>query len=121
MEALWSAMPCIPADVIFWIGPKLQTKGYRWAPSTFLTGRDLHNSSTSGAASLTRKGLRVRYPGWMLGCPKGRRVQAQFHIMDANETVYMVSCLDGVSRGYRTPELSLDHWSLEPTYIGKST
>jgi hypothetical protein len=49
-------MPNIPSDVIFWIGPKLQKKGFGWAPSTFLNGRDLHHNSeliNTGAANLT--------------------------------------------------------------------
>jgi hypothetical protein len=59
MEKLWSVTPKIPADVIFWIGPKLQTKGFRWAPATFLNGKDLIKNRDSGIAFLTDKGLQV--------------------------------------------------------------
>jgi len=122
METLWSQMPHIPPDVIFWIGPKLQRKGFRWAPSTFLNGRDLHHNSeltSAVATNLTRKGLRVRYPGWMLGCRKRLQVKARFYFMDTSGTLYMVSCLDGASREYLAPDRSLDPWSLEPAHISQ--
>jgi hypothetical protein len=79
METLWSEMPNISPDVIFWIGPKLQKKGFRWAPSAFLNGRDLHHNSeltNAGAANLTQKGLRVRYP---VGCSAARNVSRSRH------------------------------------------
>ncbi|RDL30357.1 Uncharacterized protein BP5553_10235 [Venustampulla echinocandica] len=121
METLWSEMPNIPPNMIFWIGPKLQKKGFRWAPSTFLNGRDLHHFdfAEAGTAKLTPRGLKVRYPGWMLGCQQGLQVQAQFRIMDTSETLYMISCINGASREYLPPDGSLDPWSLEPP--GQST
>jgi len=116
MESLWSEMPNVPPNMIFWIGPKLKKKGLRWAPSTLLNGRDLHNVDFAEAdtAKLTPRGLRVRYPGWMLGCKNGLQVQAQFYIMDTSETLYMISCFNGTSREYLSPDSSLDPWSLEP-------
>ena len=124
METLWSEMPNIPPDVIFWIGPKLQKKGFRWAPSTFLNGRDLqHNNklTSAGAANITQNGLRVRYPGWRLDCQQGLQVRAQFYFMDTSETLHMASCLDSASREYLAPDHSLDPWSLEPAQIKQST
>jgi hypothetical protein len=114
MEAFWSALPEIPADVIFWIGPRLQTKPYRWAPSTFLTGRDMSNNRNIESAKLTEDGLLVHYPGWLLGCKRGRKIKAQFHMMDAGGVIYRVSCLDGISRQYADPDSALDMWKSEP-------
>ncbi|RFU30656.1 hypothetical protein B7463_g5707, partial [Scytalidium lignicola] len=122
MEILWSMMPHIPPDVIFWIGPKLERKGFRWAPSTFLIGRDLliNEMTNPYTATLTQRGLLVRYPGWMLGCKRGSKVKAQFHILDASGTIYMISCLSNVSRQYLPPDESFNPWILEPDYTSQA-
>lgn len=111
MEKLWSIMPSIPSGCIFWIGPKLTAKGFRWAPATFLNGKDLIKNRDTGIACLTEKGLQVQYPGWMLGCYRGKNLQAQFRMMDVSGRIYMVSCFDGISRQYLPPDSDLDPWT----------
>ena len=77
MQRLWTTLPRamrgIPADIIFWVGPRLEGKGYRWAPATFLKYysengimlNPLHVSSTA----LSRCGLTVQMPGYSISQP----------------------------------------------------
>ena len=111
MELFWNALSSIPPHVIFWIGPKLQNPGFRWAPATFLTGRDLQyhqGLDTSRLARLTKDGLVVRYPGWALGPAGGYKIRAQFLMIDNTGKAYMVSCIDGQARQYLPPMQVLD-------------
>ena len=121
MEKLWSVMKHIPQHVVFWIGPKLERKGFRWAPSTLLNRHDILTGSevdSVEAATLTTNGLLIRSPGWLLGCSKGRQIKAQFYMVDTSDTVYMVSCINPQNREYYSPEDSLNPWLLEPTVEG---
>jgi hypothetical protein len=60
----------IPAELIFLPGPKLSTRGFRWAPRTWLNGggnevpRPLSSQQTG--AQLTLDGLLLRCPGFKL-------------------------------------------------------
>lgn len=113
MQTLWKMMERIPPEMIFWIGPKLQTKGFRWAPKTFMNGRDwtiLSGQHNEFGATLTKDGLKVHFPGWVLGCAPGRPIKAQFVMVDIDETIYTVSCLDCDTREYHDPDKSLNPW-----------
>jgi hypothetical protein len=113
METLWKMVERIPPEVIFWIGPKLQTKGLRWAPKTFMNGREwtrLTGNHNEFGTTLTEDGLSVHFPGWMLGCAPGSPIKAQFVMVDNNQTVYTVSCLDRNTREYHDPDKSFNPW-----------
>ncbi|EXJ81109.1 hypothetical protein A1O3_07397 [Capronia epimyces CBS 606.96] len=68
----------IPADVVFFPGPKLQDAGFRWAPSTFLyplpTGT-IFGGSREGICS--QEGLTASWPSYSLRFP------ADFSYQDA--------------------------------------
>jgi hypothetical protein len=76
MAAFWSLLPALSVQVIFWSGPKLEQKGYRWAPASFLhqSGAvllDIDVKSTleaeeASSATLTEKGLCFSCPGILL-------------------------------------------------------
>lgn len=63
----------------------------------------------------------MRYPGWMLGCKKGLKVQAQFYIMDTWDTIYMISCIIQTAREYLPPNESFNLWLLEPEHMSHAT
>lgn len=92
MEVLWTLMPHIPSDVIYWSLPTLEKKGFRWAPSSFLNCRhDLYQQSGFQNGQLNPRGLLVRYPGRQLGCPRDLKLTRQFRMVDACDTIYLVS------------------------------
>lgn len=73
MKAFWDAMSPCYRDLVFWQGECLQEKGYRWAPSTFIsvTGDILtpfrHDSPIEQLATPTSEGLLFQFPGIMIG------------------------------------------------------
>ncbi|KAL1885306.1 hypothetical protein Plec18167_001963 [Paecilomyces lecythidis] len=113
MKIFWTTVEKIPPEVLFWIGPKLQTKGFRWAPKTFMNAREwsnLNGSYNEFGATLTEDGLRVHLAAWMLGCSRGRPIKAQFVMVDTHKTVYTVSCLDGNTGEFLDPDNSFNPW-----------
>lgn len=73
MQTLWKMMEKIPPEMIFWVGPKLQTKGFRWAPRTFMIGREwtiLSEQHNQSGATLTEDRLKVHLPGCYLVAPR---------------------------------------------------
>jgi hypothetical protein len=77
----------IPPGMIFLAGPKLQVRGFAWAPSLWMCkrSRDLASPifvSEQRLSFLTRNGLHVQYPGIQLH-PGRRLLQSQFWIPTA--------------------------------------
>jgi len=83
MELLLANMPEIPPGMIFLPGHRIETEGFRWAPQTWMSGREpdypdplsITSSKTSfpcgfnivlSHSLLTPKGLMVRFPGYQL-------------------------------------------------------
>lgn len=57
----------IPQEIIFYTGPRLKDKGWRWAPSTLLRPDDDPKlASPSSPAQIMPRGLGVTYPGFTL-------------------------------------------------------
>ena len=61
----------IPSGFIFLPGQKLSSKGFRWAPRSWMTGQELEDPSplnppNPSAQLITNMGLQVRYPGFRL-------------------------------------------------------
>ena len=77
MARVWDEFPEIPVGIAFSKAPrKLNVKGYRWAPKSFMGSLDLDsrlwegpNGTWSGplTTSITPGGLAIRRPGWALG------------------------------------------------------
>ncbi|KAK3167402.1 hypothetical protein OEA41_010529, partial [Lepraria neglecta] len=69
MQVLWELLsqssPGIPSAVIFSSGPRLSAAGYRWAPSTLLSGNAMQIllPENSGTGVPCSEGLKVRFPG----------------------------------------------------------
>jgi hypothetical protein len=83
MGVLVKSMPEIPPAFIFLPGSRLPMKGFRWAPSTWMVGREMEfpdplslpsspmpfpreYNIVQGYSVLTPDGLMVRYPGYIL-------------------------------------------------------
>ena len=62
------AKDAIPAELIFLPGPKLSSRGFRWAPRTWLHACDhkLPRPLSSQQTKLTPDGLQFSYPGFKL-------------------------------------------------------
>ncbi|KAI4212788.1 MAG: hypothetical protein LQ351_004490 [Letrouitia transgressa] len=72
LSRLAAISPCpIPPGMIFLPGPRLPAKGYGWAPSTWLSSRDIDSPDpltlpNLGHTKLTKEGLEVHFPGFLL-------------------------------------------------------
>lgn len=77
MKAFWQSMTTIPVSSISSPGPKLQERGYRWAPATFLGGQraklPLGDPNNTRYASLTPSGLEFSCDGFILTVPQLHR------------------------------------------------
>ena len=77
MARVWDEVPEIPVGIAFSKAPgKLNIKGYRWAPKSFMGSLHLNsrewegpNGTWSGplTTSILPGGLAIRRPGWVLG------------------------------------------------------
>jgi hypothetical protein len=73
MKVIWDAQPEYFAPCLFWEGPKLPFKGYRWASLSLMdsyitSGKTYHGKSSP--AILSPDGLLVQIPGILLSGPK---------------------------------------------------
>ncbi|RDL41096.1 uncharacterized protein BP5553_01075 [Venustampulla echinocandica] len=59
----------IPASILFLPGPKLQDEGYRWAPASLIDLK-IMGGEQSLTAHVTPRGLRVKYPAFLLSPPQ---------------------------------------------------
>lgn len=77
MEKMWSFMPAvprgIPQNIVFRVGPRLTTPGYRWAPATLLDsvasslGLEEHFvAEDEHVGTLSHAGLVVHLPGHLI-------------------------------------------------------
>ena len=97
MEQFWSLLPEIPQEVIFLDTPRLHTRGFGWAPSTFLQGQQrLWHAATETSATLPAmlipKGLIICAPARKLGCAIGTPYVSTFEFFDAQDIRYAVMC-----------------------------
>ncbi|MCJ1327321.1 hypothetical protein MMC10_003989 [Thelotrema lepadinum] len=113
MKRFWELQEAYSGDLIFWSGYRLKDKGYRWAPASFMNQRlamlpgDIESNKDSPAFR-TESGLKVTYPGVILGCLNGHRPGHTFWLRDANrDWTYWIECqkhLDEPSAtGYSPP------------------
>lgn len=68
MEEMWRQVGCVPKGIIFHHGPRLQRKGFRWAPLTFMGARPGHimRDFTVAGAPFHGSGIEVNYPGFIM-------------------------------------------------------
>jgi len=76
MKKLWNLLQrqdptCVPSGIVFMPGQRLQLKGFGWAPLTWMSGQEIsHPDPLStpqlGAEIVHEKGLKGRYPGFLL-------------------------------------------------------
>ena len=83
MQRLWTLMPKasrgIPATIIFWLGPRLNIPGFRWAPATLLVPSTKNEwviipNSMATSDGLDERGLRVSFPGRRVSRPQRSRI-----------------------------------------------
>ena len=78
MKRFWELQEAYSGDLIFWSGRRLEDKGYRWAPASFMNQHlamllgDLQ-SNEEFPAFRTGDGLKVTYSGVVLGLLQGHR------------------------------------------------
>ena len=66
MKAVWSLIDAFPPEIIFWNVPRLQEKGWRWVPSSFLCeDTQIRIRATTKAARLD-EGLLVQFQGFRI-------------------------------------------------------
>ena len=77
MERMWQLLSLshrVPSRIVFFHGPKIAQKGYRWAPSTLLGLEFQLASYTSNGpsewATVNPNGLVVQFAGVLLSAPK---------------------------------------------------
>ncbi|KAG4414184.1 hypothetical protein IFR04_012671 [Cadophora malorum] len=62
MLDIYRSLPVLPPDLLFLGSPKMETPGFRWAPSTFLEqdSQDFNDSPDEDTALLTEEGPRIK-------------------------------------------------------------
>ncbi|MCJ1389969.1 hypothetical protein MMC18_002827 [Xylographa bjoerkii] len=76
MEKMWQLLSLshrIPSGIVFFEGPKIGQKGYRWAPSTLLgleNKLESYTGDSSELATVSPNGLVVQFAGTLLSEPK---------------------------------------------------
>ena len=98
MKRFWEIQKSYSGDLIFWTGLRLKEKGYRWAPASFMNQHlaslpgNIHSNETK-LAFRTTSGLKVRFPGVVLGPLKGHRAAQKFWLRDASrEWTFWMEC-----------------------------
>ena len=66
MKAVLQLVDVLPPHIIFWNVPRLQEKGWHWAPSTLLSEDTQIRSRASVYAERRDEGLLVGFPGWRI-------------------------------------------------------
>lgn len=66
MKAAWLLMDAFPPEIIFWNVPRLQEKGWRWAPSSFLREDTQIRSRAATKAVRLGEGLLVQFQGFRI-------------------------------------------------------
>lgn len=99
MTKFWSLLPSISAQIVFWSGSKINHKGFRWAPATFLGEseaifQDFANKSFSevddrSSTTRTDSGLIFRSAGILLNAWRAN-IGRNFWIRDQNRSWYHV-------------------------------
>lgn len=100
IQRMWSIMPAahrgLPKNILFRLGPKLQGKGYRWAPSTLLfferSNRILVTAQDEDDRSLpTPRGLEAKLAGYTLYWPNQARglPRNPWNIIQDKNSLYM--------------------------------
>ena len=116
MEAMWSIIPEIPPEIVFLRGERLATKGFRWAPKTFLLCPPIWkpiDGNYRGAAVLGPEGLTVRYPAWILGCARNHKIAADnLYMFEADGSMYSIRCSDKRTLESYTVKSTINPWDL---------
>ena len=79
MQQLWNIFPNIPMEIVFWMGPRLQQTGFKWAPATLLKPSSRRSNMTvlmnpaESCGTLTERGLLVTFPGYSISLPQRPR------------------------------------------------
>ncbi|KAL8786308.1 MAG: hypothetical protein Q9195_008268 [Heterodermia aff. obscurata] len=99
MKAAWLLLDAFPPHMIFWNVPRLQEKGWRWAPSTFLSE---NTQISSWATVMTRRldeGLLVGFEGWRISLKKHEIMQTSAE-GDSDCVILQIDCPDLVDNDY---------------------
>lgn len=93
MRKVWTLQSDHYVDILFWPGPKLKDKGFRWAPATLLGYPKRHTSWPRTRATLTAEGLAVKLPGVLLKVP-WKTIRTTFALKDqyGNWCMVKVAC-----------------------------
>lgn len=99
MQVFWSLVNTIPASLVFYNGPRLDTEGFRWAPRSFLRqsfdGRTIVNPLPSYTqpqiATRTDHGLHVKFPGFILTVPTKWSVGQVIWLLDDQRRLYTIT------------------------------
>lgn len=98
MQRFWSLQSADAANLIFWTGRRLEDRGYRWAPASFVDqalaflpgGTD---PTMRPMARRTALGLMVKFPGVVLGTLQGASIARRFWLRDeGREWRYWMAC-----------------------------
>lgn len=84
IQRFWSLQERIPRGIAFWVGPKVEDQGFRWAPSTLLgRQRGFREMPPYNAAKVVSPyGLYAKYIGWVF--TTDRPLTHSFYMMDKN-------------------------------------
>lgn len=99
MQNLWAQFDHIPLGVIFdWVGPRLDAKGFRWAPKTFMANQGARESGytanifgATGSAQRCFHGLKFYAQGWLIRYT-GFQVGDRFYLRDLEGVWWFVIC-----------------------------
>ena len=98
MKQFWSLRPTYTGDLIFWTGRRLDDKGYRWAPASFMNQPlaifpGNFETNKASPAQRTNSGLLVKYPGVVIGALGSSGLAPKFWVRDHNlDWRYWMEC-----------------------------
>ena len=95
MIKIWHKIKAIPTGIVFSKAPhKLETKGYRWAPASFMGSFNMslqdwegpNSTIHTGLAAVTTSGLLVKLPAWKPGVGDASCQEALMEFCDVTVT-----------------------------------
>ncbi|KAL8687285.1 MAG: hypothetical protein Q9218_006499 [Villophora microphyllina] len=134
MQRLLSILPQIPRNILFRRGSKLTQPGFRWAPSSLLTSKELGDgllNSSDGlypTGSLASNGLRVNLPAFSITIPSVpygmvRNPWGLFNSVDGDNlhARYKDGSWFRIARKYKKPPNEPNLWQLLQQNSSKRT
>ena len=103
MKAAFQLVDAFPPHIIFWNVPRLREKGWRWAPSTFLTEDTRITTRAAPYAERREEGLFVGFNGWRLSFLDGGIEQKKALRRGEGGCVVLVLRAQGMKNGESYP------------------